>query len=139
MTSAMSTLPSADDHRMITDSGDFRVQLPAEIWSEVANWLPRSDWRTLLYIPHALRKFAVDLFFRDILLQFDVYGYHPGDARLNSDLEELEAWHSKRSLDIMTRILRDRGFANRVRTLNVRMCDFRSSGAIDIIELSIGE
>jgi hypothetical protein len=79
------------------------------------------------------------MLFRDLVLQFDVYGYHPGDARLNSDLDELEAWHSKRSLDIMTRILLDRGFAHQVRTLKVLMCDYRLSGPTNVMKFNIGE
>ena len=124
---------------MIAPSGDRRFQLPAEIWREVATWLSRPDWKTLLLVPHPLRKFASDLFFQDIFLQLDVYVYHRGDTQLNPGLEELEAWHSKRALDIMTRILRDWRFASRVRSLRVHMCDHRSSGSIEIINFELSE
>src|ERR1700683_5192738 len=124
---------------MIAPSGDRRFQLPAEIWREVASWLSRPDLRTLLLVPHPLRKFASDLFFRDIFLQFDVYAYHRGDIQLYPGLEELEAWHSKRSLDIMTRILRDSRFASRVRSLRVHMCDHRQTGSVDIINFELSE
>jgi hypothetical protein len=124
---------------MITSTSNLRFQLPAEIWCEVASWLSRPDWRTLLYVPHPLRRFAFNLFFRDIFLQFDVYGYHPGDVGPDSGLGDLEAWHSKRTLDIITRILRDRAFANRVRTLKVLMHDRRANGSTNIIDLNVGE
>ena len=123
---------------MITNTPNS-MQLPPEIWCEVVSWLSRPHWKTLLCVSHPLRKFAANLLFRDLVLQFDVYGYHPGDARLNSDLDELEAWHSKRSLDIMTRILLDRGFAHQVRTLKVLMCDYRLSGPTNVMEFNIGE
>jgi hypothetical protein len=125
---------------LITITSNRRVQLPAEMWCEIATCLSRPDWRTLLHVPHPLRRFALDFFFRDIFLQFDVYGYHPGDVGPKFGVKELEAWHSKRSLGIMTRILRDRSFANRVRTLKVLMCDHRESRLADVIDdLNIGE
>jgi hypothetical protein len=134
--------PAAEPEMVTAPAGDFRSQLPAEIWREVASWLSRPDWKTLLLVPHPLRKFASDLFFRDIFLQFDVYRdvYRRGDfAQNNPSLEELEAWHAKRALDIMTRIMRDWRFASRVRSLRVHMCDHRPSGSIDIMnfELSV--
>jgi hypothetical protein len=118
----------------ITITDNRRVQLPAEMWREVATWLSRPDWRTLLHVPHPLRRFALDLFFQDIFLQFDVYDYHPGDVGPKFGVKELEAWHLKRSLDIMTRILRDGYFANRVRTLKVLMCDHRASRLADVTD-----
>jgi len=115
----------------------YQVGLPAEIWREVANWLTRPDWRMLLRVPHPLRKFASDLFFRDIFLQFDVYSSCSDDVQLSRRQEELQAWHSQRTLGIMTRILRDWRFAGRVRSLRVHMCDHRLGGPIDVINFEL--
>jgi hypothetical protein len=117
----------------------YRVRLPAEIWREIANWLTRPDLKSLLHVPHPLRKFASDLVFRDIFLQFDVYSSCSGDVQLNRRQEELQAWHSQRTLGIMTRILRDWRFAGRVRSLRVHMCDHRSGGPIDVINFELSE
>jgi hypothetical protein len=124
---------------MTARSNDYPVCFPAEIWREVASWLSRPDWKTLLRVPHPLRKFASDLFFKDIFLQFDVYSYRPGDIQLNRRLEELQTWHSQRTLEIMTRILRDCRFASRVRSLRVHMCDHRPNGPIDVINFELSK
>lgn len=93
--------------------------LPAELWYEVATWLSRPDLKTLLWVPHPLRRFACDLFFQDISLQLDVYDNVMLEN--NPDLIELEDWHSRRSLEIITRMIISPTFARRVRTLKIRM------------------
>jgi hypothetical protein len=131
--------PSAEAETMAIRSSALPLQLPAEIWGEIASWLSRPNWKTLLYVPHPIRKFASDLFFKDIFLQFDVYGDRAGDKQFVQHMEELEAWHSQRALEIMTRSLRDWRFARRVRSLRVRMCDHRPSGPIDIINFELSQ
>jgi hypothetical protein len=131
--------PSAESNTVAIRPNPLQFQLPAEIWGEVANWLSRPDWKTLLRVPHPIRKFASDLFFRNIFLQFDVYNYRPVDNLLNKHFGELEAWHSQRALEIMTRLMRDWRFAKRVRSLRIHMCDRRQSGPIDIINFELSE
>ena len=132
--------PQAEVYSIASRCNGYQVRLPAEIWREVTGWLTRPDWKTLLRVPHhPLRKFASDLFFRDIFLQFDVYSSCPGDVQLSRGQDELQAWHSQRTLGIMTRILRDGRFASRVRSLRVHMCDHRLGGPIDVINFELSE
>jgi len=92
-------------------------QLPVEIWGEISQWLPRSDLKTLLHIPHPLRGLASELYFREIILLFEMHP--PLSMALNFELAQSAAWHMQRSLEILTRILRDVSFARRVRTLKI--------------------
>jgi hypothetical protein len=131
--------PQAEVYFIPSRCNGYQVRLPAEIWREVTGWLSRPDWKTLLHVPHPLRKFASDLFFKDIFLQFDVDSSCPGDVQLSRAQDELQAWHSQRTLGIMTRILRDGRFASRVRSLRVHMCDHRLGGPIDVIDFELSE
>lgn len=100
-------------------------------------WLSRPDWKTLLLVPHhPLRQFAYQLYFQDIFLHFDVYRRDPIKDDLY--LEDLERWHSRRSLWMMAQMLKDTQFANCVRTLKIRMCDLTLGGPTGVLGFETG-
>jgi hypothetical protein len=68
--------------------------------------------RNLLYIAHPLRQVASELFFQHVFLHF----VSKETTAVNKELIE---WHSRRTIEIITRISRDDSFANRLRTLKV--------------------
>jgi hypothetical protein len=105
-------MSSAGDDRTFN-----RLLLPIELWGEILRWLPRSSLKTLLHIPHPLRGSASELYFQEIDLHFE---NHPQlDMALNVDLAQSAAWNMQRSLEILTRILRNVLFACRVRMLKI--------------------
>lgn len=108
--------PSLQLHRQASLCTSF--VLPAELWREVAGWLPRPDWRTLLRVPHPLRKFCFELFFQEIYLHLDVY--QPEQIQ-DLQLKNLEAWQLQRTTEILRRVTADFWFASRVRTLRISM------------------
>lgn len=96
-----------------------KFQLPAELWREVAGWLSRPDWQTLLRVPHPLRQCGFELFFRDIYLHLDVY--QSEQLEDHPQLKHLEIWQLQRTTEILRRITADSLFASRIRTLRISM------------------
>ncbi|KAG2076303.1 hypothetical protein BDR04DRAFT_1045844 [Suillus decipiens] len=98
----------------------------SEVWREIALHLPKRDLKSLLLVPHALSRIASQLIFREIDLHFTA---SPGPPRADNKYKdahgdrdeqaELDAWHYRRSADILTRILVDPVFASHVRSLSV--------------------
>ena len=58
-----------------------------------------------------------NLYFQEIILHFETHS--PLALALDHDLAPSAAWHVQRSLEILTRILRDVSFARRVQTLKI--------------------
>jgi hypothetical protein len=118
-----------------------RLELPVEIWAEILQWVPRCDLKVLLNVLHQLRGPASELYFRKIVLHFDVP--YPRFLVMNPDIAHSRALHTQRSLEILTRILRDVPFARRVKTLKVLIdadvcLDFEMGGLfIDSLDLLI--
>ncbi|KAG1851457.1 hypothetical protein DFJ58DRAFT_792485 [Suillus subalutaceus] len=134
--SVLSSDPANQDVKAIIQSEHIRQEMlirepdgpprfSAEVWREVALYLPKRDLKSLLSVPHTLSRIASQLIFREIDLHFtaspepsradDRYrGVHGG-----RDGEELDAWHYQRSADILTRILVDPVFASQVRSLSI--------------------
>lgn len=104
------------------------ARLPNEIWAEVASRLPRADLKKLFLIPHPLREFASEIYFRDITLCFDTQR-NLDDLTVDDDRKyaPLESWQKWRATGIMTCILRDPSFAKRVKTLTVYAYDLLDS------------
>ncbi|KAH7908391.1 hypothetical protein BJ138DRAFT_1012902 [Hygrophoropsis aurantiaca] len=94
----------------------------AEVWREIALFLPRKDLKSLLLVPHALSRIASQLLFCEIDLHFTSACPESNASRSIDWLlvdKELEAWHYQRSADILTRILVDATFASHIRSLRV--------------------
>jgi hypothetical protein len=105
------------------DQGNSRNQpeLPVEIWAEISQWLPRSDLKTLLYVPHPLRVSASELYFREIVVEFYVCPTLFMASHLG--LAQPVARNTQKSLEILLRILKDAPFARRVKTFKIFMND----------------
>jgi hypothetical protein len=134
--SVLSADPANQDVKAIIQSQHLRQEMlirepdgpprfSAEVWREIALYLPKRDLKSLLSVPHALSRIASQLIFREIDLHFTA---SPEPLRLDDrykgvhggrDEQELNAWHYQRSADILTRILVDPVFASQVRSLSV--------------------
>ncbi|KAF7325776.1 J domain-containing protein [Mycena kentingensis (nom. inval.)] len=79
-----------------------------EIWREIALWLPRTDLKTLLFVPNALSRVAGQLLFR----RLDIHLSVPPDSEDNPPF-------ARRTADILTRVIVDPAFGGFVRTLRV--------------------
>ncbi|KAG1808003.1 uncharacterized protein BJ212DRAFT_1449154 [Suillus subaureus] len=125
--SVLSSDPANQDVKAIIQSEHLRQEMlirepdgpprfSAEVWREVALYLPKRDLKSLLSIPHVLSRIASQLIFREIDLHFTA---SPEPPEPMTDAGELDAWHYQRSADILTRILVDPVFASQVRSLSV--------------------
>ncbi|KAG1873228.1 hypothetical protein F4604DRAFT_1881016 [Suillus subluteus] len=134
--SVLSSDPTNQDVKAIIQSGHLRQEMlirepdgplrfSAEVWREIALYLPKRDLKSLLSVPHALSRIASQLIFREIDLHFTA---SPEPSRADDryrgvhgsrDEQELDAWHYQRSADIFTRILVDPVFASQVRSLSI--------------------
>ncbi|EIW76976.1 hypothetical protein CONPUDRAFT_130421, partial [Coniophora puteana RWD-64-598 SS2] len=110
---------------MLLREPDRPPRFSVEIWLEIARFLPRRDLKTLLRVPNVLSRIASQLLFSEIDLHFALQAVteHPdGSSTVNdveNPVEELEAWHFRRSADILARILVDCKFSNQVKSLRV--------------------
>lgn len=105
----------------IKDPTRLGVPFSPELWREIAQFLPRRDLQTLLFVPHpVISRTASQLIFRKIDLHFSGWT-HDDDA---------DPWSShspprgkdqdaQRSADILTRLIVDSEFASLVRTLRI--------------------
>ncbi|KAH0833814.1 hypothetical protein J3R83DRAFT_10974 [Lanmaoa asiatica] len=110
---------------MLLREPDCPPRFSAEVWREIALFLPKRDLKSLLLVPNALSRIASQLLFREIDLHLTA-AMEPGGAesRLRpihgeSVDQDIDAWHYQRSADILTRILVDPHFASQVRSLSI--------------------
>src|SRR4051812_37925779 len=97
-----------------------RERFSAEIWREIASFLPRQDLRALLFVRHSISRVASQLLFRQLDLHFANIETEE-HSWLHSEYcaREEDHRHAQRSADILTRIIVDTGFASAVRTLRI--------------------
>jgi hypothetical protein len=97
------------------------IRFSAEIWREVALFLPRRDLKVLLFVPHMLSRVACQLLFRNIDLHFgpdedeEAGATKPWSAHSKED----DNWQAQRTADILTRMIVDPSFACLPRTLRM--------------------
>ena len=109
--------------------------IPVEIWREIAAYLPRSDIRALLFVPH-LRHIVLELYFQDIDLHLGVF-QPEYDQRYRTTFKcdtvqsTLHTWHLQRSLDLMARMMRDSVFASYVKNIKICACNFEDDTNYD--------
>jgi hypothetical protein len=104
-------------------SGAGNLRFMSEIWHEIAAYLPRRDLRALLQVPHSLGAIAGALLLRSISLHFGA----PGD-------DALDAWHARRSAEILAHLAAHPPAAAAVRSLNV----FAAGGGADAHAFQLG-
>src|ERR1700729_4341270 len=86
---------------------------PIEIWEEIFKWLPRSDIKNLLPVPHPIiHAVSSELYWREIYLRLHIF-----NERM--EMEDLQIWNIQRPFGIMTKLLRDHSFAHHVRALKI--------------------
>ncbi|KAF8428027.1 hypothetical protein L210DRAFT_3652430 [Boletus edulis BED1] len=111
---------------MLLREPDCPPRFSAEVWREIALFLPKRDLKSLLLVPNALSRIASQFLFREIDLHLTAAvepgategHYRPlqqGEVRC----QDVDVWHYQRSADILTRILVDPHFAGQVRCLKV--------------------
>ncbi|KAG8220747.1 hypothetical protein J3R82DRAFT_2161 [Butyriboletus roseoflavus] len=110
---------------MLLREPDCPPRFSAEVWREIALFLPKRDLKSLLFVPNALSRIASQLLFREINIHLTA-AVEPGgaDSRFRptqgeSVDQDIDAWHYQRSADILTRILVDPHFAGQVRSLSI--------------------
>ncbi|KAA1472475.1 hypothetical protein DENSPDRAFT_183157 [Dentipellis sp. KUC8613] len=92
-----------------------KPRFSAEIWREIASYLPRRDLRRCLFVPNALSTIASQLLFRNLHLQFGTSSY----TTERTECEEADEWHARRNADILTFLLSDSTHALAVRELTI--------------------
>ncbi|KAJ3776583.1 hypothetical protein FB446DRAFT_285085 [Lentinula raphanica] len=122
---------SVNVEKLLAPKPVIKGQFSAEIWREIATFLPRRDLKTLLFVPNSLSRIACQLLFRRLDLHFSGFSEIPEEEvdswrspLLSANIRDQNNRHAQRTADILTRVITDSSFASVVRTL--RIFSFRS-------------
>ncbi|KIK56693.1 hypothetical protein GYMLUDRAFT_46997 [Collybiopsis luxurians FD-317 M1] len=123
---------SVNVEKLLAPQPVTKGQFSTEIWREIAQFLPRKDLKTLLFVPNPLSRIACQLLFRRLDIHFSGFSEAPEEERdswrttppVPASTREQDNRHAQRTADVLTRVITDPSFASVVRTL--RIFSFRS-------------
>jgi hypothetical protein len=117
---------SVNVEKLLAPQPSTKGQFSTEIWREIAQFLPRRDLRTLLFIPSPLSRIACQLLFRRLDIHFSGVSGMPEEEvdswrslSSSTNILKQDSRHSRRTADILTRVITDPSFASVVRTLRI--------------------
>jgi hypothetical protein len=106
--------------RIVFQSSNKLVELPRELWHEIALYVPQRDLKSCLFVPGILSMVARQALFRKTHLQFETASADDGDDDdFDNVVANINGWHAIRSADILGRIISDMSFASRIKHLSV--------------------
>jgi hypothetical protein len=100
-----------------------QLQLPNEIWREIASFLPRRDLRNLIFVPHVLSPIARRLLFKNVSLTFNTRELFVEVDNDDEDPEEVDKRHAQQSAEILCHLITDPECASQVASLAVTTSD----------------